>query len=137
MQIKLSADEIQRRIDYCPFQAWLGLRVTEASIERTVIELPWRKELMSNPDAKATHGGVLTTLIDTVGGYSLAVSLGYTLPTLDIRVDFHRVAKPGILVGQGTPLKIGRLVAVAEARVLQNERLIASGKIVFQSKSLD
>jgi uncharacterized protein (TIGR00369 family) len=133
--ILLSIEQIQKLVSRCPYQAWLGLKVIESDREHTVLELPWREELMSSPEQRSTHGGVLAALIDAGGCYAIAASLGYTVPTVDMHVDYHRVAKPGPLVAHGRPIKIGRLVAVAEARITDGDnRLIASGKVVYRNK---
>ena len=131
----LSVEELQKLVTRCPFQAWLGLRVTNIRPDLTVLELPWREELMSSPEARSTHGGVLASLIDTAGCCAVAANLGYTVPTVDMRVDYHRVAGPGRLVAEGRPLKIGKLVAFAEAKIFDGAgELVASGKIVYRHK---
>jgi len=135
MNEQLSLGKLQGLISRCPFQTWLGLRATAITAEGAELEIPWREELMSSPEAQSTHGGIIATLVDAVGCYSIAAQLGYTVATVDMRVDYHQVAKPGRLRALGKVLKIGRLVAVAEAQILDNGgQLVASGKIVYRNK---
>ena len=135
MSEQLTLEQLQALISRCPFQAWLGLRATAITADGVELEIPWREELMSSPEAQSAHGGVLATLVDAAGCYAITPRLGYTVPTVDMRVDYHRVAKPGPLRAHGKVLKIGRLVAVTEARILDaSDQLVASGKIVFRNK---
>lgn len=135
MENRLAIAQVQQLVSRCPYQSWLGLKVTGFDREYTVLELPWRDELMGSPEQRTVHGGVLAALIDAAGCYSIAANLGYTVPTVDMRIDYHRVARPGELVARGRAIKIGKLVAVAEVRITDSDnRLIASGKIVYRNK---
>jgi uncharacterized protein (TIGR00369 family) len=51
------------------------------------------------------------------------------VPTIDIRVDYHRAAMPGDLVVKGRVIKFGSQFSACEAQVFDAEnRLIASGR---------
>jgi uncharacterized protein (TIGR00369 family) len=78
--------------DYIPHNKALGLRVTRLNVEPPWAELtlPWNERLIGNPDTRALHGGVITTLLDTAGGAAVYLALAEPTPiaTLDLRVDF-------------------------------------------------
>ena len=64
--------------------------------------------------------------------YAIAAKIGVPVPTVDLRVDYHRVAEPGDLVAKGRVVRLGNTNAVAEASVHDGkDRLIASGRGVY------
>ncbi|MGV3653534.1 MAG: PaaI family thioesterase, partial [Noviherbaspirillum sp.] len=66
------------------------------------------------------------------GDYAVALKVGHPVPTMDMRVDYHRVAKPGDLRAEGRIINIGKSFATAEARVLDMEgNLVASGRALY------
>jgi len=75
----------------------LGLKVLSARENELVMELPYSKSIIGNPDTGVIHGGAITTLMDTTAGAAVICALqGFELcPTLDLRVDYMRSAKPG------------------------------------------
>ena len=91
--------------------------------------MPWREEIVSNPMIGSVHGGVLASLIDLTGLYTL-LSQGVTAKaTADLRVDYHRPATSGPLTVTGQVVKVGRQISVAESRIVGPEgKLIASGR---------
>lgn len=129
----VDAAAIERMIVGPPFHKWLGLRLVELGADHVDIAMPWREEFVSDPTARYTHGGVIATLIDLTADYAIAAKLGRGVPTIDMRVDFHKAAMPGDeLIGRGRVIKLGRTVATAEAVVAKADgTLIASGRGVY------
>ncbi|MCU0701274.1 MAG: PaaI family thioesterase, partial [Myxococcaceae bacterium] len=78
--------------EFIPHNKALGLRITRVGTEPPWAELclPWDERLIGNPDTRALHGGVLSTLLDTAGGAAVYLALKEPTPiaTLDLRVDF-------------------------------------------------
>jgi uncharacterized protein (TIGR00369 family) len=119
-----------------PFHRWLGVTLKSLTADSVEILLPWREEFVSDPVVRYTHGGILAALIDLAGDYAVAAKLGRGVPTVDMRVDYHRAAQPGPLVARATVLKLGGTLATAEARVFdEQERLVASGRGVYLTLS--
>lgn len=129
----VDAAAIERMILSAPFHRWLGLRLVELGDDHLVIALPWREELIADPVARYTHGGVLATLIDLTADYAIAAKLGRGVPTIDMRVDYHKAAMPGEeLIGRGRVIKLGRTLGTAEAIISKADgTLIASGRGVY------
>lgn len=116
----------------CPFHRWLGVSLKSLSTETVEILLPWREEFVSDPTARYTHGGILAALIDLAGDYAIAARCGRGVPTVDMRVDYHRTALPGPLVARASVIKLGGTLATAEAWIFdKRERIVASGRGVY------
>lgn len=131
---RLSKDELQKIITRAPFHQWLGLEVTEVTADSIVVRAKWREEFVVNPEGRYTHGGILATLIDVVADYALAADLGKPVPTIDLRVDYHRAAMPGDLIVTGRVIRGGSQFATVEAEVASEEgKLLASGRGTYFS----
>lgn len=65
--------------------------------DRVRIRVPWRADLVGDPDTGVLSGGLVTTLLDHVGGLAVWVALDRFEPiaTLDLRVDYMRAAEQG------------------------------------------
>jgi uncharacterized protein (TIGR00369 family) len=127
-----SIEAVQKLITRGPFHQWLGLRVTK--VEEGLIELraTWREEWVVNPDKRYTHGGVLAALVDLAADWALVARTGRGVPTLDMRVDYHRPAMPGDLLARGRAIKWGSQFSVAEAEVFdKDDALVASGRGLY------
>jgi uncharacterized protein (TIGR00369 family) len=79
-----------------PYNAALGLYAEDATAEGVTVVLPYRPELVGNPDTGVLHGGAITALLDASCG--MAVFLKMTSParvaTLDLRIDYLKPATP-------------------------------------------
>ena len=129
---KATAEQLDRRLAASPFNAWMGLKVAKLDEDSLELGLEWREDMVSNPTARSTHGGILAALIDAAADFAIAAKLGAPVPTVDLRVDYHRAAGPGDLRAVGRVVRLGGTNAVAEAAVYDAEgRLIASGRGVY------
>ncbi len=80
------------------------------------------------------HGGVIATVMDSVGGVIGAVhftSLEDKISTIDLRVDYLRGAEPQELMVEGKIIRFGNRILVARMKAFQNGELIAEGKGVY------
>lgn len=61
------------------------------------IRVPYRADLVGDPDTGVLAGGLVTALLDHVGGLAVWVAMDAFRPiaTLDLRVDYMRAAQPG------------------------------------------
>jgi uncharacterized protein (TIGR00369 family) len=119
-----------------PYHRWLGVTLKALSPEGVEILLPWREEFVSHPKVRYTHGGILASLIDLAGDYAIAARLGRGVPTIDMRIDYHRAALPGPLLARATIIKMGSTVATAEAQVFdEGGKLVASGRGAYLTLS--
>lgn len=125
----MNLQEVQELVDRGPYLRWLGLKVVALDAESIEVHARWREEWVANPKLNQTHGGILAALIDFAADFALVGSIGRGVPTIDMRVDYHKLAKPGDLVAKGRVVKLGRQFSVCEAQVLDmSGALIASGR---------
>ena len=125
----MTLQEVQELIDRGPYLRWLGLKVLALDEESIEVRAKWREEWVANPRLNQTHGGILAALIDFAADFALVKSVRRGVPTIDMRVDYHRLAKPGDLIARGRVIKLGRQFSVCEAQILdESGALVASGR---------
>ncbi|WP_250657805.1 PaaI family thioesterase [Alkalimarinus coralli] len=75
----------------------LGIKPVFAAPNELILELPYSKAIIGNPDTGVIHGGAITTLMDTSSGSVVICGLEEfeLCPTLDLRVDYMHAAEPG------------------------------------------
>ena len=84
---------------------------------------------MVNPERRYTHGGILAALIDLAADWAMVRKTGRGVPTIDMRVDYHRAAMPGDLTARGKVVRFGGQFTTAEAEITDSEgKLIATGR---------
>lgn len=129
---QLSVEQLQEKLMRAPFHRWLGLQALSVGPGTVELRATWREEWVVNPDRRYTHGGILASLVDLTADWALGAALGRGVPTIDMRVDYHRVALPGDLLCKGRIIRQGSQFSVAEAEILDTEnRLCASGRGVY------
>jgi len=76
----------------------LGLEVVSAEEEGVCLRLPWREDLVGNPETGVLHGGAIFAMMDHAGGMANACRLYPSFeitPTVDFRVDHLHAPAPG------------------------------------------
>lgn len=89
---------VQQMAQFIPHASLQGIRLESIDGEELTLCLPWRDELVGNPETGAIHGGALTVLLDhTLGTASICCDqIRPTItPTLDLRIDHLGVAPAG------------------------------------------
>ena len=122
-------EKLQELIARGPFNKWLNFTVLKAGEDGVEIKAAWREEWVVNPERRYTHGGILAAIIDVAADYAIAAQLGRPVPTIDIRVDYHKAAMPGDLTAKARVVRMGSQYSTAEANLYDNEgTLVASGR---------
>jgi uncharacterized protein (TIGR00369 family) len=128
-EAKFTAESLEQRLAVGPFNRWLGFKVLKMDDNGLELKATWREEWVVNPDRRYTHGGVLAAIIDVAADYAIAVQVGRPVPTIDIRVDYHKAAMPGDLIAKAKVVRMGGQYSTAEAYVYDQEgALVASGR---------
>jgi uncharacterized protein (TIGR00369 family) len=129
MPTDLTLDQVQALITRAPFHQWLGLQVLAVTGDTIEIKATWREEWVVSPERRYTHGGILAALIDLAADYAMVKQTGRGVPTIDMRVDYHRAAMPGDLIARGKVVRFGSQFSTAEAELIDKDgKLIASGR---------
>ena len=97
-----------------PHFAALEMELLEMDVGYCRMQMPYHAAIVGDPDTGCVHGGVVTTLLDSVGGLCVFAQLQRMQPvaTLDLRIDY---LKPATL----------RSHLIAEARVERMTRTVA------------
>lgn len=137
----------QSIFDSVPFLAWIGLEVEEASADRVTASFRSREDLIGNPHPHILHGGIISSVMDSVGGlvgilnyldgvrrneseeaYNEALQRTNRLATIDMRSDFLLPGRGNTFSCEGRILRLGRHVVVARMELRNEEgELIAVG----------
>ena len=129
MNEQMTLEQIQAIITRAPFHQWLGLTVLAVGDDSIEIKATWREEWVVNVERRYTHGGILAALIDLAADFALIKQTGRGVPTIDMRVDYHRAAMPGDLTARGKVVRFGGQFTTAEAEIIDSEgKLIATGR---------
>jgi len=74
---------------------WLGLRYCSHGENWVELELPWRNDLLGEPDRAVLASGPIISLMDMASGMAIWQKTGEFTPvaTLDLRVDYQRPAR--------------------------------------------
>jgi len=89
---------------------------------------------MANPFG-SVHGGIIATLIDEVTGAAIISSIeAGSAPTVSLNVEFlHAIPIGGTYTAVGEIVRIGRAMAIADARVLNEAgKVLARGTCICQ-----
>jgi uncharacterized protein (TIGR00369 family) len=124
-----SIEKLQQLMTRGPFNQWLKLVVTKAGNDGVEIKAVWRDEWVVNPERRYTHGGILAAIVDVAADCALAARLGRAVPTIDLRVDYHKAAMPGDITAEGRVVRMGNQYSTAEAYLYNSDgELVASGR---------
>src|SRR5665213_4533792 len=100
-----------------PMARALGMVAVSMSPE-IVVKIPYRDDLVGDPDTGVIAGGVVTTLLDHTSARAVAAALteDTSLATLDLRIDYMRPARPGMdIFATAYCYKVTRSVAFVRA----------------------
>ncbi len=120
-----------------PHARALGFELTDISAHpaSAIVRLPWHPRLVGNPQTRMTHGGAITTLLDSCCGISVFAKLQAPTPiaTLDLRIDSLKPALPDRdLFARAECYRATRNIAFVRAVAYQDERdPVASAAATF------
>ncbi len=99
-----------------PFNKFLGIRVGDSGPGWGRLELPFREEFIGDPLRPALHGGLVSTLLDTCGGFAVwsRAETAMRISTIDMRVDFLRPGGSELLIAETKVVRVGNRVAVTD-----------------------
>lgn len=97
------------------------------------IGVPYQPCFSRSPAVEEYHGGVIAALIDIAGHAAAAVHVGHMAPTIDLRIDYLRIA-PGVeLIARARISKAGRTWIFVDVDVHAADKLVATGRGTFSA----
>lgn len=83
-------------VETIPYMRALGTRFDGRTDDGVTLRLPWRADLVGDPESRVIAGGVVTALLDHGMGLATWDRIGKFKPiaTLDMRIDYMRPAIP-------------------------------------------
>lgn len=107
-----------------PFALALGMEIVEQNPETCTLRLTVTPQLLNGMGI--LHGGALATLVDEAMGLAIhQAAPGRRFVTADLHVRYLNPGMPGTVSAVARVVRLGRRLAVAEARVSQGEQLLA------------
>lgn len=143
MTPELALELVKPISDGIPFNRVIGVTLESMSPTGARMEVAHRDELTNNPASGILHGGVVSSILDVVGGLSALSALVFdreldTLETIlevfvrfgtvDLRVDYLRPGLGERFTASSTVMRSGRRLAVTRME-FSNEQgtLLATG----------
>ena len=81
-----------------PYAQAIGMEIVDVEGRVCLLKLPYREDLVGDPDTGVLHGGVITASLDNASGWAVRCHEdwddGESMATLDIRIDYMRPAVP-------------------------------------------
>lgn len=125
--IKAAEEEI-------PIHRFLGLKVEKLELDFVRVSVPYRKEFVGDVRRSRWHGGIIGTIMDSVGGMigiANFTSKKDKLATIDLRIDYLRGAEAYDLIVEGNLVRLGNRIMVTRMQAFQKGELVAEGKGVY------
>lgn len=116
------------------FSRLLGIRILRAENGEAELRMAMQEQMLNLHGRM--HGGALYSLIDTALGQASHSLFGGEAGsmTLECKVNYIRGVEAGEVVCHARVLNAGRKVHVLEARVEQDDKLIATAQATFICK---
>jgi 1,4-dihydroxy-2-naphthoyl-CoA hydrolase len=121
------------------FAKFLGVKITEITLDRVTAELVMREDLYNR--FGIMHGGAIMALADNCGGTAASANLkdGQTTTTIESKTNFFAAIPVGdVAKAECTALHKGRTTMVWQTRVTRNDgrlcALVTQTQMVLEGK---
>lgn len=132
----MTRDELTELVRGCPFHRFLDLQLEslDEEVGTVTLSLTAREEFSRSEDRVELHGGIIATLIDIAGDYAVALKTGSGVPTINLAVDYLRMARGAKALATAKIVKCGRSIAVVTIEVCdETGALVAIGRGTYSS----
>lgn len=133
--------EVCYATNQCPYFQLLSMSLKELDIGTSLLEIDLQHKHLQ--PFGVVHGGVFASIIDAAAFWSVfpEVSQDEGMTTVDLKINYLAPSFEGRLIAKGSKIKLGRTLALGEARVYDiDEKLLAHGVstlIVTKNVSFD
>ena len=135
--MKLDLETAKQLIEKAiPIHKFLGLKLIEIKRGYAKVAVPFREDVIGDIVRRRWHGGILATVMDSVGGLAgmtHLTSLEDKLATIDLRVDYLKGAEAKGIVVDGEIVRLGNRILVTKMTVWdeQEQEVLAEAKGVY------
>ncbi|RKS02995.1 hotdog fold thioesterase [Flavobacterium sp. 102] len=123
-----------------PIHRFLGLKLLVLEKGFVRVSVPFRDEVIGDFRRNRWHGGIIATIMDSVGGIvggTYFKSFEDKLVTIDLRIDYLKGAEASSIIVEGKIVRFGNRILVTKMKAFQNNELIAEGKGVYNFFPID
>jgi uncharacterized protein (TIGR00369 family) len=134
MNVQTTFDFVRENIAQTPFHQWLLPRLVAVDEQAgtVTIHLSLRPEFCRLPNRPEIHGGVVAALIDITGHAAIAAKLRHSVATIDMRVDYLRLAGGAELRAVGRLVKVGRTIGIVDIEIEDDQqKKVAIGRASY------
>jgi uncharacterized protein (TIGR00369 family) len=124
--------EVIQIVNGCPYFGLLSMEIKNLQPGISRLEVALEKKHLQ-PFGNV-HGGVFASLVDAAAYWAVYVEVeeGSWMTTVEMKVNYLAPASTGKLVAEGRRIKLGRTLALGEARIEDGEgKLVAHGVGTF------
>jgi uncharacterized protein (TIGR00369 family) len=125
---------VRDNIAQTPFHQWLLPELLEVDEHAgsVTLRLPIRPEFCRLPGRPELHGAIVAAMVDISGHAAIAAKVLHSVATIDMRVDYLRLAGGTEIVAVATAVKVGRTIGVVDVRITDDQkRPVAIGRAAF------
>ena len=125
---------VRDNIAQTPFHPWLLPELIEVNEQAgsVTVRLPIRPEFCRLPGRPELHGAIVAAMVDISGHAAIAAKVLHSVATIDMRVDYLRLAGGSELVAVATAVKVGRTIGVVDVRIADDKKnLVAIGRAAY------
>jgi uncharacterized protein (TIGR00369 family) len=112
--IPFDPSQFIQRMGYSHHGGLIGIGYVAHGQDWAELELPWRADLVGDPEQQILASGPVVTLMDMATSLAVWMKRGGFVPhaTLDLRVDYLRPAEPRrTVIGRGECYRLSRAIA--------------------------
>lgn len=140
-QARLEAALVELFEQRITFNQVLGLKVASVRPGDVRAELPMRPELVGHFSYGRLHGGVISAVLDALGGLALMVAIGERHPhetapqvlhrfarmgTIDLRVDFLHPGVGRLFMASAEVTRLGGRIGSTQMRLLSDTGVLVA-----------
>ncbi|BDS12250.1 PaaI family thioesterase [Aureispira anguillae] len=119
-----------------PIHKFLGVKLVEIRRNYAKVHVPFQEAVLGDIIRRRWHGGILATIMDSVGGLAgmtHLTSFEDKMATIDLRVDYLKGAEAKDIFVEGEIVRLGNRILVTSMKVWDETEteLLAEGKGVY------
>jgi len=114
-----------------PYYQHIGIKLVRLDRGRSELQLKMTRSLTQS--SGIAHGGVAASLIDSAVGLALCTLIEphQMISTVEMKVNYLTPARPGLIKATGMIIHKGKQIAVGEALVFEENKVVAKGLVTY------